>query len=68
LDQDYQALYAAERRVASLSKYFAGVAILISCLGLVGLAAFTAQKRQREIGIRKVVGDERLAASVRLPG
>ena len=56
LDQDYQALYAAERRVASLSRYFAGVAVVISCLGLVGLAAFTAQKRQREIGIRKVMG------------
>ena len=39
-----------------LSKYFAGIAILISCLGLFGLAAFTAQKRQKEIGIRKVIG------------
>jgi putative ABC transport system permease protein len=42
--------------VAVLSKYFAGLAIIISCLGLFGLAAFTAQKRQKEIGIRKVVG------------
>jgi putative ABC transport system permease protein len=56
LNDDYQALYSAEQRVASLSKYFAGIAIIISCLGLLGLAAFTAQKRQREIGIRKVVG------------
>jgi len=39
-----------------LSKYFEGLAIVISCLGLFGLAAFTAQKRQKEIGIRKVVG------------
>jgi putative ABC transport system permease protein len=39
-----------------LSRYFAGLAILISCLGLFGLAAFTAQRRQKEIGIRKVVG------------
>jgi len=56
LDDDYQALYVSEERVAVLSKYFAGIAILISCLGLFGLAAFTAQKRQKEIGIRKVVG------------
>lgn len=56
MDQDYQALYAGEKRVAILSKYFAGLAIIISCLGLFGLAAFTAQKRQKEIGIRKVVG------------
>ncbi|HEU4858400.1 MAG TPA: FtsX-like permease family protein, partial [Chitinophagaceae bacterium] len=56
LDEDYQALYASEQRVAVLSRYFAGLAIIISCLGLFGLAAFTAQKRQKEIGIRKVVG------------
>lgn len=56
LDEAYQALYISEDRVAVLSKYFAGLAILISCLGLFGLAAFTAQRRQKEIGIRKVVG------------
>ncbi len=56
LDEDYQALYASEQRVATLSGYFAGMAIIISCLGLFGLAAFTAQKRQKEIGIRKVIG------------
>lgn len=56
MDEEYQALYQSENRVAVLSKYFAGLAIIISCLGLFGLAAFTAQKRQKEIGIRKVVG------------
>jgi putative ABC transport system permease protein len=56
LDDEYQALYAAEQRVSSLSRYFAGVAILISCLGLFGLAAFTAQRRLKEIGIRKILG------------
>ena len=56
LDDDYQALYASESRVAKLSGYFAGFAIIISCLGLFGLAAFTAQRRQKEIGIRKIVG------------
>ncbi|WP_428654555.1 ABC transporter permease [Runella sp.] len=56
LDENYKALYEAEHRVGVLSRYFAGLAILISCLGLFGLAAFTAQRRQKEIGIRKVVG------------
>jgi ABC-type antimicrobial peptide transport system permease subunit len=56
LDEDYQALYVAEQRVSTLSKYFAGLAILISCLGLFGLAAFTAEKRIKEIGIRKILG------------
>lgn len=56
LDEEYQALYAAENRVSILSKYFTGLIIVISCLGLFGLAAFTAQRRQKEIGIRKVVG------------
>jgi putative ABC transport system permease protein len=56
LDEDYQELYVSERRAASLSKYFAGLAILISCLGLFGLAAFTAERRVKEIGIRKILG------------
>jgi putative ABC transport system permease protein len=56
LDDDYNRLYASEQRVAVLSGYFAGIAIVISCLGVFGLAAFTAQKRQKEIGIRKVIG------------
>ena len=56
LDEAYQKQYATETRTAILSKYFAGLAILISCLGLFGLAAFSAQKRRKEIGIRKVVG------------
>jgi len=56
MDELYEKQYAAELRVGILSKYFAGLAILISCLGLFGLTAFTAQKRQKEIGIRKVIG------------
>ena len=60
LDQDYQAQYFAEQRVAKLSKYFAGLAIIISCLGLFGLAAFTAERRLKEIGIRKVMGASEL--------
>lgn len=56
LDADYQAQYAAEKQVSVLSRYFAGLAVLISCLGLFGLAAFTAERRRKEIGIRKVLG------------
>jgi putative ABC transport system permease protein len=56
LDEDYQELYTAERRVATLSRYFAVLAVLISCLGLFGLAAFTAERRMKEIGIRKILG------------
>ncbi|MCE7058080.1 ABC transporter permease [Algoriphagus sp. AGSA1] len=56
LDQEYQAQYIAEQRVSVLSRYFAGIAILISCLGLFGLAAYTAERRVKEIGIRKVLG------------
>lgn len=56
LDKDYQTLYTSELRMSKLSRYFAGLAILISCLGLFGLAAFSAQKRQKEIAIRKVLG------------
>jgi putative ABC transport system permease protein len=56
LDQEYQAQYAAEKRVSILSRYFAALAIIISCLGLFGLAAFTAERRLKEMGIRKVLG------------
>lgn len=62
LDEDYQKLYASEQRMEGLSKYFAGLAILISCLGLFGLTAFAAQQRQKEIAIRKIIGAS--AASV----
>ncbi|MEM8523986.1 MAG: ABC transporter permease [Bacteroidota bacterium] len=56
LDENYQTLYEAESRVAILSKYASGFAILISCLGLLGLAIFTAERRQKEISVRKVLG------------
>lgn len=56
LDEEYQKLYESESKIAVLSKYFSGLAILISCLGLFGLAMFTAERRKKEIGIRKVLG------------
>jgi ABC-type antimicrobial peptide transport system permease subunit len=68
LDKQYQSLYAAEQRVGLLSRYFAGVAILISCLGLFGLAAFTAERRRKEIGIRKVLGATEAAIVYLLAG
>ncbi len=56
LDDDYQRQYAAENRVSVLSQYFSGLAIIISCLGLFGLAMFTIERKRKEIGIRKVLG------------
>jgi putative ABC transport system permease protein len=56
LDEQYESIYKAEVRVGELSKYFALFAIIISCLGLFGLSAFTAEQRRKEIGIRKVMG------------
>jgi ABC-type antimicrobial peptide transport system permease subunit len=56
MDEDYQSLYASEQRVSKLAKYFGVMAIFLSCLGLFGLAAFTAEKRKKEIGVRKVMG------------
>jgi predicted permease len=55
-DQEYARQYESEQRVATLSGYFASMAIIISCLGLFGLAAFTAERRLKEIGIRKALG------------
>jgi putative ABC transport system permease protein len=56
LDQDFQKNYEAESRQAGLINYFTIIAIIISCLGLFGLATFTAEQRTKEIGIRKVLG------------
>ncbi len=56
LDEDFQKNYAAEERLSALIRYFTMMAILISCLGLFGLASFSAEQRIREIGIRKVLG------------
>lgn len=56
VDAEYQKLYGSENVIQQLSKYFAGLAILISCLGLLGLVIFSTEQRTKEIGIRKVLG------------
>jgi len=68
MDAEYQKLYESESKVAALSKYFAGLAIIISCLGLFGLAAFTAERRRKEIGIRKVFGSTEMSIFYLLSG
>jgi putative ABC transport system permease protein len=56
LDQTYEKLYSVEQRTRTIFNYFSFLAILIACLGLYGLAAFTAERRSKEIGIRKALG------------
>jgi putative ABC transport system permease protein len=56
LDEDFESLYQAERRQGQMFTFFSALAILIACLGLFGLAAFTTERRTKEIGIRKAVG------------
>ena len=56
LDDKFKRLYESEQRTGLLFNIFAGIAIFISCLGLFGLAAYTAQVRTKEIGVRKVLG------------
>jgi len=55
-DLEFAKLYKSEKIVSRLSNYFAVLAIFISCLGLFGLATFTAAQRTKEIGVRKVLG------------
>jgi putative ABC transport system permease protein len=56
LDEEYDKLYRNEQVMTKLSNAFAGLAIMISCLGLLGLVMFSAEQRTKEIGIRKVLG------------
>ena len=56
LDEQFDSLYKADSKTSTLILLFSTIAIIISCLGLFGLAAFTARQRIREVGIRKVLG------------
>jgi len=55
-DEDFGRMYQADERMGSLLKVFAGLAVVIACLGLFGLASYTAEQRTKEIGVRKVLG------------
>ncbi|MEP0547446.1 MAG: ABC transporter permease [Rhodothermales bacterium] len=55
-DAAFDAAYRAEERLGTLVTVFAGLAVFIACLGLLGLAAYAAQQRRKEIGVRKVLG------------
>jgi putative ABC transport system permease protein len=56
MDEYYDTMYKADQRSGMLFNVFSAIAILISCLGLFGLATYTAQVKVKEIGIRKVLG------------
>lgn len=56
LDQDFAKHYYQEDRLGDILKYFVGLAVFLSCLGLFGLSAFLAEQKTKEIGIRKILG------------
>ncbi|MGJ8658286.1 MAG: ABC transporter permease [Cellulophaga fucicola] len=56
LDKNMEQLYAQDRKIAKVGLLFCLLAIFVACLGLFGLAAFTAEQRKKEIGVRKVLG------------
>jgi len=56
LDESLNSLYTSEKRMGVIFKYFAGLAIFISCLGLFGLSLYTVEQKTKEIGIRKTLG------------
>lgn len=56
LDENFDGLYRSEQRLGEIFYLFTGIAIFIACLGLFGLAAFVAEQRTKEIGIRKAMG------------
>jgi len=56
LDEEYERMYSSERRLGTVMNLFSMIAIVLACLGLLGLSAFAAKQRIKEIGVRKVLG------------
>jgi ABC-type antimicrobial peptide transport system permease subunit len=56
VDEEYAKKFASEERIGTLARFFAALAIFISCMGLFGMASFMAEQRVKEIGVRKVLG------------
>ncbi|MBT5875482.1 MAG: FtsX-like permease family protein [Candidatus Latescibacteria bacterium] len=56
LDEDFDNLIRSDRKLGEIFSVFSGLAVVIACLGLYGLASFTAEQRRKEIGVRKVLG------------
>ena len=56
LDEDFNALYRSDQRMGTIFGIFSALSIFIGCLGLFGLAAYAAERRTKEIGVRKVLG------------
>ena len=68
LDDTYKSQYIAEQRISTMARYFAGLAIVISCLGLLGLSTFNAERRRKEISIRKIFGQTTSQITIMLSG
>ena len=66
LDDTFQKMYEAERKLKSLLSVLTGLAVSIACLGLLGLAAYSAQRRRKEISIRKVLGASSMRVAIML--
>lgn len=66
LDEDFDALYRSEQRLGKIFYLFTSIAIFIACLGLFGMAAFIAEQRTKEVGIRKALGASEMAISALL--
>lgn len=56
LDESFEALHRADKRLGDIFRYFSAMAIIVACMGLFGLAVFTAEQKTKEIGIRKTLG------------